>query len=198
MDQNTFEIENLRIVWNAYKNGLCDREAVDRTALSALLRRRSSWLAPSPKAFAGYFGLCIVFFIFESIFGDRNLWPLAVLSALGMGLVIWRTTVRDRIRRLEGGVAGTTRRLLRFRRTMTWMSVIIWVVLAPFFVWYAREFGPVIWGDDARSGFWFMAAFVAICVAVFVVSLRKTLGAIRDTQACLDEVARFESDEINS
>lgn len=171
------EFTDIACAWAAYRERLESAQYLNRKALESTLASKSFWLAPEPKAFYIFFTVMFLLGSFICIAKMPGYWPVPALCLFGAGDMVWQQQMRDRIRRLDGGVVGMQRNLLKYRRWYIILSIAMFPILAVFMWWFGYFFDLY---EDTATAVVSLGLLGAACLVVYAVRTRKTFRALGD------------------
>lgn len=175
MENNDFT--EIACAWAAYRERLESAQYINRKALESTLVSKSYWLAPNPKAFYIFFTVMFLLGSFISIAKMPGYWPVPALCLFGGIDMVWQQAMRDRIRRLDGGVIGMQRNLLTYRKWYIIMSVAMAPILAVFVWWFGYFFELY---EDTATAVVSLGLLVVACLIAYGVRTIKTFRALGD------------------
>lgn len=184
------EFTDIACAWAAYRERLESAQYLNRKALESTLASKSFWLAPKPTAFYIFFTVMFLLGSFICIAKMPGYWPVPALCLFGAGDMVWQQQMRDRIRRLDGGVVGMQRNLLKYRRWYIILSIAMFPILALFMWWFGYFFDLY---EDTATAVVSLGLLGAACLVVYAVRTRKTfraLGDLTDLASQLGELTR--------
>ncbi len=171
------EFTDIACAWTQYRERLESARCINRKALELTLVSRSFWLAPCPMLFYVIVGITLMLAIVYCIVIYPGYWPVPALCLFGIVDMAWQHEMRNRIRRLDGGVVGMQRNLLIYRKCYVILSVVVFLVIIPYFWWIGRYMGYFV---DSATVFKFLVVLAVISASAFVLRTYKTFRALGD------------------
>ena len=110
------EFTELANSWVERRKRIDSADVFNRQLLSETLVAKSFWLAPKPMAFCIMLSMFFIFAMTYCVLAKPSYWPVAAMCIFGLADTAWQTSMRDKIRRMDGGVVGLQTNLLRYRR----------------------------------------------------------------------------------
>ncbi len=135
-----------------------------------------------------------MFFIFAMtycVLAKPSYWPVAAMCIFGLADTAWQTSMRDKIRRMDGGVVGLQTNLLRYRRGYIRLSIAMWIAMIPFLWWYGWFFDLY---SDPATAIICISILAAACILTFYWRTRKTFRVLGDLQSLATDLKDLNSD----
>lgn len=176
---------SLADAWVKSRQRIEEADVINRRILLQTLSDKSFWLAPKPLAFYILFSLMFILGLSYCIVVNPGYWPVPALCIFGGADMAWQSDLRDKIRRIDGGIIGLQKNLLLYRRLYIWLSVAMWVIMIPF-LWWFGSFNNLY--SEPVNAIICLTLLLAACVTVFIIRTRKTFRALGDLQSLTSEL----------
>lgn len=185
------EFTELANSWVERRKRIDSADVFNRQLLSETLVAKSFWLAPKPMAFCIMLSMFFIFAMTYCVLAKPSYWPVAAMCIFGLADTAWQTSMRDKIRRMDGDVVGLQTNLLRYRRGYIRLSIAMWIAMIPFLWWYGWFFDLY---SDPATAIICISILAAACILTFYWRTRKTFRALGDLQSLATDLKDLNSD----
>lgn len=181
--------DSLADIWVDSRRRIETSDIINRKLLLQTLADKSFWLAPKPMAFYIIFAIIFIFGLSYCLTFRPGYWPVPALCIFGAADTAWQTVIRDRIRRIDGGLIGMQRNLNLYRRLYIWLSIVMWLIMIPFLWWFGNFFELY---SDPATAIVCISLLATACIVVFIIRTYKTFRALGDLDAFASELKELQ------
>lgn len=190
-DFNVFNPDDMAKLWKEQQHRIEQQKIVNRELLVASLHSKSHPLAPKTVPGIIFFSIMFVMTGLYTVMVQPLYWPVPLLCLYVIPDILWQNRMRGKIDRMEGGLAGMQRNLVKYKKGFRNLSVAMWCLLIPYIGWFVYFMHKNMEMDLTTVAI-IASIMTGTSIGAFVWRLRYTNRGIREIEAVGDKLAELD------
>lgn len=191
IENENLSSDNLLQLWKKQQELLEKQKLINRDLLIDSLTAKSSPLAPRPVAVMALLSVMFVLTLAITIIRYPSYWPVPLLCFIALPDVWWQKYMRDKISSMEGGVSGMQRNLIKYKRGFRNLSIVMWILMVPYFIWFAYFTNRVLELDTVSVAM-IVGLTIVGCVFIFCLRIRSVNRSLRNLKEIGEKIDSLE------